>query len=54
MKILVADDSKAMRMIVTRTLRQSGFGGHDVLEAENGKEALSMAHSESPDLILSD
>jgi len=54
MKILVADDSKAMRMIVTRTLRQAGFAGHDVVEAENGKEALSMVGSESPDLILSD
>jgi two-component system, chemotaxis family, chemotaxis protein CheY len=54
MKILVADDSKAMRMIVTRTLRQAGFAGHDLIEAENGKEALSMVRSESPDLILSD
>jgi two-component system, chemotaxis family, chemotaxis protein CheY len=54
MKILVTDDSRAMRMIVLRTLRQAGFAGHDVLEAENGKEALSMARSQKPDLILSD
>ena len=27
--VLIVDDSKAMRMIVTRTLRQAGFGDHD-------------------------
>src|SRR4051812_40190300 len=54
MKILVADDSKAMRMIVVRTLRQAGFAGHDVVEAENGREALELVRSEPVDLILSD
>ena len=33
MKILIADDSRVMRQIVVRTLRQSGFSGHDVVEA---------------------
>ena len=54
MKILVVDDSKAMRMIVVRTLRQAGFDNHDVVEAENGRLGLAMANSEDPDLILSD
>jgi two-component system chemotaxis response regulator CheY len=54
MKILIADDSKAMRMIVIRTMRQAGFAGHDLIEAENGREALEMAGKEAPDLILSD
>jgi two-component system chemotaxis response regulator CheY len=54
MKILIADDSKAMRMIVIRTLRQAGWGGHEILEAENGREAFGMVSSQSPDLILSD
>ena len=54
MKILVVDDSRAMRMIVVRTLRQAGFGGHDVVEAENGREALGLVLAEQPDLILSD
>jgi len=53
-KILVADDSRAMRMIVTRTLRQAGFAGHDIIEAENGKEALETVVRQSIDLILSD
>jgi two-component system chemotaxis response regulator CheY len=54
MKILVVDDSRAMRMIVVRTLRQAGLGGHDVVEAENGREALGLVTAEQPDLILSD
>ncbi len=54
MKILVADDSKAMRMIVVRTLRQAGLAGHDILEAENGKAAFDVARAEDVDLVLSD
>ena len=53
MRIVVADDSRAMRMIVVRTLRQAGFGGH-VIEAENGREALELVAAHAPDLILSD
>jgi two-component system chemotaxis response regulator CheY len=54
MKILIVDDSKAMRMIVTRTLRQAGYGDHEFLEAENGVEGLAMVDSAAPDLVLSD
>ncbi len=54
MKILVVDDSKAMRMIVIRTLRQAGFDGHDILEAENGSLGLQAVASEQPDIVLSD
>ena len=54
MKILIADDSRVMRQIVTRTLRQAGFGDHDLIEAANGKEAFDMTTAEKPDLVLSD
>lgn len=54
MKILVADDSKVMRQIVIRTLRQAGFSGHDVVEAENGRDCLEKVTAENPDLVLSD
>jgi two-component system chemotaxis response regulator CheY len=54
MKILIVDDSKAMRMIVRRTLRQAGFDGHDIEEAENGDEAFTQVESWKPDLVLSD
>ena len=54
MKILIADDSKAMRMIVIRTMRQAGLEGHKIIEAENGRQAFELTQSEEPDLILSD
>jgi two-component system chemotaxis response regulator CheY len=53
-KILVADDSRVMRQIVIRTLRQAGFDDHEIVEAEDGADALSKVSSEKPDLILSD
>ena len=55
MKILIVDDSKAMRMIVKRTLRQAGYGNHDVQEATNGKEAFDhILANGRPDLVLCD
>jgi two-component system chemotaxis response regulator CheY len=54
MKILIVDDSRVMRQIVKRTLRQAGFTGHDLVEAADGSEALSLTLSEQPDLILAD
>lgn len=54
MKILIVDDSKAMRMIVQRTLRQAGLGDHAVAEAANGAEALELIHRDAIDLVLSD
>ena len=54
MKILVADDSRVMRQIVIRTLRQAGYDDHDIVEAEDGRDALDKVASESPDLVLSD
>lgn len=53
-RILVVDDSKAMRLIVRRTLRQAGFGEYEVEEATNGLEAISAIENARPDLILSD
>lgn len=54
MKILVVDDSRAMRMIVKRTLRQAGFNNIDVAEADNGKAALEAMAASPPSLVLCD
>lgn len=54
MKILVADDSRVMRQIVIRTLRQAGYDDHETIEAENGAEGLEKVKEEAPDVILSD
>ncbi len=54
MKIMVVDDSVAMRMIVKKTLRLAGFEGHELTEAEDGAKALATIKASKPDLVLSD
>jgi two-component system chemotaxis response regulator CheY len=54
MQVLIVDDSRVMRQIVARTLRQAGFDDLDVLEAENGRMALELVGTHRPDLVLSD
>lgn len=54
MKVLIVDDSKPMRMIVAKTLRQAGFRDLQIMEAGNGKEGLEMIGRESPDFVLVD
>ena len=49
--ILVADDEPDNRAIMTAALRASGYR---VCEASGGEEAVSLALSERPDLILLD
>ncbi|GFM32648.1 response regulator [Desulfovibrio subterraneus] len=49
--VLVVDDSVSIRTAVARSLAQAGFR---VIEADNGREALSRLASFQPDLILSD
>ena len=52
--VLIVDDSRVMRTIVRRTLRQAGFDGLEFAEASNGVEALQAMQSASPDLVLCD
>ena len=53
MRILLVDDSKAMRVIVRRQLGRLGVDDADVVEAANGTEALAAVHDAQPDLIVS-
>lgn len=53
MKILVVDDSPVMRKLVTRSIRQAGYSA-DVVEAEDGIQALTVAQDEKPNVILAD
>lgn len=48
-KILVADDNKSIRSLLERVL-----DGYDVITAASGDEALALAASESPALVLLD
>jgi two-component system cell cycle response regulator DivK len=50
-KILIVEDNEDNRLLLHDIL---SFNGHDVLEAENGAEGISMAGREHPDLILMD
>jgi two-component system chemotaxis response regulator CheY len=54
MKVIIADDSRVMRQIVLRTLRQAGFAHHEYVEAADGAEALEKIGEHAPQLVLSD
>ncbi|MFA9446392.1 response regulator [Egicoccus sp. AB-alg6-2] len=55
MKILVVDDSKAMRAIVKRALAGlDRVAGAQIIEAADGREAFGTVQAEHPDLVLSD
>lgn len=48
-KALVVDDSRAVRMILARTLKELGF---EVREAANGREALDVIEAEKSAVSL--
>ena len=50
-KVLIADDTQMMRQLAVAYL---GRFECEILQAENGREALELARRERPDLILLD
>ena len=52
MKILLVDDSKTMRNIQHKALNSLGYS--DIVEAEDGQQALDQVAAHSPGLILLD
>ena len=50
-KILVVDDAAIMRMRCARLLMENGY---EVLEAENGVQAVELYRSNKPDGVLMD
>lgn len=50
-KILIADDERALRLLIAGTLE---IGEYDILEADNGIQALDLVKRERPDLIILD
>lgn len=50
-KVLVVEDDTDNRHIVAKVLSVAGY---EIVEAADGIEALSLAHSTQPDLILMD
>jgi len=49
--VLVADDDPVMRLLMLEMLQQVGL---DAIEAEDGRQALTLARERRPDLILMD
>ena len=49
--ILVVDDSKSIRQMVRFTLNDAGF---DVIEAEDGKDALSKINGSPIHMVITD
>lgn len=49
--VLIVDDDELIRAVVRTTLEDEGV---EILEAENGAEALRVAREQSPDLVLLD
>ena len=53
MKILIVEDSRVMRQILVRTLRQAGLAGHELVLAEDGPAGLRAVRDHAPELVLS-
>jgi PAS domain S-box-containing protein len=49
--VLIVDDRATNRELARVLLN---YGGHQVIEAHEGAEALSLAHEQHPDLVLTD
>jgi two-component system, chemotaxis family, chemotaxis protein CheY len=53
-KVMIVDDSPAMRAFVRRILDMSGLEINCCIEAGDGQEALALLRENRPDVILSD
>jgi len=52
MKFLVVDDSQTMRRIVNNALK--GIGYDEIIEAEDGKDAIAKLYTEKIEFIITD
>jgi len=53
-RVMIVDDFEGMRKLIEQCLRAAGLQIHEVLEAENGREALLALRDTPVDLILCD
>ena len=49
-KIIVCDDDASFRLLVSQTLKDD----YDIVETDNGREAIKMATSQPFDLLITD
>lgn len=50
-KVLIVEDSSTQRLILKSYVQEKGY---DVLEAEDGKKAITIIEKQCPDIIISD
>ena len=50
-KCLIADDSRVIRMLLSKIMLSLGFS---VLEAEDGEDVVELTQTQEPDLIIMD
>ena len=48
---LIADDSKVIRLLMSKIMNNLGFS---VIEAEDGEDVVELAQTQTPDLIIMD
>jgi len=53
-KVLIVDDEDLTRVLLSRVLERIKVKSIEILLAEDGEEALKIAESERPDLVLLD
>ncbi|MDP4160886.1 MAG: response regulator [Bacillota bacterium] len=51
-RILVADDASFMRLMICQILARKGYS--DIVEAENGRQAVELFKLNKPDITLMD
>lgn len=54
LKVLIVDDSAAMRAVIKKTLKAAGFSLEESYEASDGAQALEILRSRPVDVVLSD
>lgn len=54
MRIAIVDDSGTARMFIRRCLEIAGFHEAEIIEAENGRDALEAIRLHPVDLLLTD
>ncbi len=50
-KVMIVDDAQFMRLRLSKLLTEHGY---DIVEAENGEQAVDLYRSTSPDAVLMD
>lgn len=54
LNVLIVDDSKVMRSMISKTMHMSGLPVGEVYQAENGQEGLEAMKTHWVDLVIAD